>query len=349
MNNFKNISKFMMNSFKYIFYFILWLSMLILTLKLLNPFNPQLLFIVTFIYASMLYLLIESNYFGSNIKYYFLNFTSKSYFTIYFTLFFTFLLIFYLLSYFDISIITFVNEYSFNCNISYLGDVDVNSTESTSNNLPSNNNNPASNNNAASNNTGLTNNSFNNSRVNVTIPTRGIQTVAAVGSSAAGVGLALKAMHQMPGSPGVKAAAGVGTMLIVQTGSYIMSKALSSSNKSDSNTKDYIMNLVANDSGDNIFSKFPFNIFPEIDMLIYCQFLFLTIQLNLFIGSKLASIDYSKYIPNNKLGKLINWFLTRYINIWTKSYKTLMIYSWFMILFTNLMLKICLYFITNAI
>ena len=53
--------------------------------------------------------------------------------------------------------------------------------------------------------------------------------------------------------------------------------------------------------------------------------LFLLVILNVFIAQYITKIDYNKYIPNNKIGKIFKLFINRYINLWSKSVQLLLI------------------------
>ena len=55
--------------------------------------------------------------------------------------------------------------------------------------------------------------------------------------------------------------------------------------------------------------------------------MFLFIILNIFIVKYITSKDFNKYIPNNKVGNILKFFMNRYIILWSKSAKILLIVS----------------------
>jgi len=111
-------------------------------------------------------------------------------------------------------------------------------------------------------------------------------------------------------------------------------------------SKNFISDIKNNNN--NLYPDFPLNLLPEMDTLISVILLFLIIIFNVFVAHKLININYKKYIPNNKLGSIINFFLTRYIKIWNQSSNNLIIYSWLMIFAVTVLLKICMYYILNS-
>ena len=90
----------------------------------------------------------------------------------------------------------------------------------------------------------------------------------------------------------------------VQASTAVRSKILNNK-KNNSSNNSYIGNLLSNlDFLNNKFSDFPF-LLLEVDKLVDLELLFLIIILNIFIVKLLNKIDYNKYIPNNKRGKLL--------------------------------------------
>jgi hypothetical protein len=84
---------------------------------------------------------------------------------------------------------------------------------------------------------------------------------------------------------------------------------------------------IINDLTDK-FTDFPLNLLPEINQLISAELIFLVIIFNVYSVEYITKIDYNKYIPDNRLGKIIKLFINRYIKIWSKSSKILLIISW---------------------
>ena len=172
---------------------------------------------------------------------------------------------------------------------------------------------------------------LNHPNLNVSIPASSLNNLAAAASVAGGGGLALKVMQQVPGGPGTKAVAGAATMLGAQALTVGMSKILNSNNSSNNKTQkltDLFDNLrstsVDNLSNNNLniisnlsdrYNDFPLNLLPEIDQLATAELMFLFIILNIFIVKYITTLDYNKYMPNNKIGKILKFFINRYIAI----------------------------------
>ena len=85
----------------------------------------------------------------------------------------------------------------------------------------------------------------------------------------------------------------------------------------------------------------------DVDKLITIEFLCLSIIVNIFIVDYLSKIDYSKYIPNNKLGNILNKFITRYVNLWSKSKTILIVINFILLYISVFMSKYCLIIILN--
>lgn len=123
-----------------------------------------------------------------------------------------------------------------------------------------------------------------------------------------------------------------------------MSKILNSNNSSDNKTTQKLTDLFDNlwfSSVDSLsnnnlniisnlsykYNDFPLNLLPEINQLATAELMFLIIILNVFIVKYIITLDYNKYIPNNKIGKILKLLINRYIIIWSKSAQLLLIIS----------------------
>jgi hypothetical protein len=333
------------------------------------------LFLLSFVLASIIDYLIKNDYLGNKIKYFYFKLINKSHFTFCFILFSIIFICLTLLGYFDVTLISLIEDSSFSYDFnSHLSDktieTDNSSTTSTSSAIStssttSNNTVEASkdgantrlndsNQNMSIQATGNINDgtvNVNSPYFNLSVDKNSFNNLAAAASVTGGASLALKAMQQMPGSPATKAIAGAGTMLAVQAGTAIMSKILNNENVDKTNTKSLIGNILNNTDGqslNNVFSEFPFNLLPEVSKLVDVELLFLLVIFNVYIGTSLANIDFSIYIPNNKLGKILTIIINRYIKIWTNSARFLMIFSWFMLFVCVLLLKVCMFYIFNT-
>ena len=94
-------------------------------------------------------------------------------------------------------------------------------------------------------------------------------------------------------------------------------------------------------------NEFPLNLLPEINQLATAELMFLLIILNIFIVKYITSLDYNKYIPNNKIGIFIDFAIKRYIKVWKISSKFLFSLAWFLLVFNIFMTKIAIYHIIN--
>ena len=166
---------------------------------------------------------------------------------------------------------------------------------------------------------------LNHPNINLSLPTSSLNNLAAAASVAGGGGLAFKVMQVVAEGPGAKTIVGAGTMLVSQAATLTMSKILNSNNSSNNKTNnliDLVSNLNNSTSLNNFNSftdfneyEFPLNLLPELDKLVTAELLFLTIILNIFIVKYITTLDYNKYLPNNKLGRILNIFINRYITI----------------------------------
>jgi hypothetical protein len=315
--------------------------------------NIKYVSLISFIIYIYLDYIIKNNYLGSSTKNYYIKFISLNNFYIIFIFNIIFFFILFPFNYFDIGLFNF-DYYSSLFETDIFNNMGEN--ESSSEDKTSSENN--------SNSKGKTTNvdsniHINHPRLNVSVPTSTLNNAVAAGSATGGGYLALKVAQNTPGSPGVKIAAGVGTYLTVQATTAGLGKILNnmSSNSSNNNSKQFInldslnyfsqTNGVINNLNDR-FNDFPLSLLPEINQLVIAELMFLFIILNIFIVKYITTFDYNKYIPNNKIGRILNIILNRYITIWSKSVKLLLIVSWVGIFVCVIFSKIFLYYILNS-
>lgn len=186
---------------------------------------------------------------------------------------------------------------------------------------------------------------INNGKVSVSVDTR----VAAAISSSAGAASAIQVAKYVGGPPAVKLAAGIATAGAVQFTTAIMSKVLDNNNNNN-NVSKLVDNLIESSNG-NVLNHYPFNLLVEINGLIICALVFLYIILNIYITKYIISAkpDLVKFIPaslqNHKIGKYLDLFLNKYLNLWSKSSNYFLAFCYFMLLFCILMSKLGLYLI----
>ena len=288
--------------------------------------------------------LIKNNYLGQSVNVYYLRFIILNYLTIVIILTCIFFTIFMLLSYFEINI--FILDKSF-------FDMDFYNLMSDSNNAG---------NDKSINANGTIN--VNNTNFNVSIPASSLNNFAAAASVSGGGALALKVAQQVPGGPGVKAVAGAATWLATQAATAGMSQILNANNSGGSKSSQKLIEslyVLSNDTTGSInnnlntinnlnerFNDFPLSLIPEINQLATAELMFLLIILNIFIVKYITSLDYNKYIPNNKIGNILKKIINRYIMLWSKSVNIMLIVSWSGLFFCVIFSKIFLYYVLNS-
>jgi hypothetical protein len=136
--------------------------------------------------------------------------------------------------------------------------------------------------------------------------------------------------------------------VLMQANTAIMTNLFSDQN-SNSQGNNFLPNLFSRegDKLNNLYSDYPLNLLPEMDTLLSVILMFLFIILNIFIVRKLINMNYNKYIPNNKAGKILSLVISRYISIWSKASNFMLIYSWLMIFIFTIVLKFGMYAILN--
>jgi hypothetical protein len=251
--------------------------------------NSTYLYVGFFCLAIFIDYLIVNNFLGLSIKKIYLSFRNSSYIYIILFLFIIFLIIFFFcfnLTLFDIN---YNDINNFILNMVDKKDIEV-GTNSTVN--------------------------VNNPKFSATIGDRGINNIAAALSSAGGATVGLKTAQYVGGTPTTKLAVGLATMGVVQASTSVMSKILNKNNSNNTVNK-FVANLVypKNNNTDNVLDNYPLNLITDINLLLYSALLFLIVIFNIYLANYLSTINYNKYIPNNKLGKLLNILISRYINL----------------------------------
>jgi len=252
------------------------------------------LFLIFFSLAIILDYFIINNYLGSATKKRYIYFRNSFHLYINTVLFIIFLLI-----------VQFLNLPMFDFNFNDILDITLNITDKSE---------------SVSANIG-TNSTVNiiNPNINGKFSKEGINNIAAALSSAGGATVGLKTAQYVGGPPVAKLAVGLGTMIFVQTTTTVMSKVLNQ-NKGNNNAKgnNLVSNFINNSDNSqssNILNDYPFNLLIEVDQLLYAAILFILIFFNIYLANYLTQVNYSKYIPKNKIGNLLNIFINRYISI----------------------------------
>jgi len=109
------------------------------------------------------------------------------------------------------------------------------------------------------------------------------------------------------------------------------------------------LNILNNLNDSSVaFKEFPLNLLPEINQLATAELMFLLIIFNIYTVKYITSIDYIKYIPSNKAGNILKFCITRYILLWSKSVKALLIVSWTGLFICIIGSKIFLHYVLNS-
>lgn len=308
----------------------------------------KILYVLFFIFAIIIDYAIKKNALGYNIKKIYLRFISLNYVIISFTLFISLWLFFTLLSSLDLNLFVFLNDGYFDTDLfNKMSDNNVNSLESGSSSTNNINVNSSV---SGQVNEGTVN--VNTPIFNVSLSKEGVNNLAAAASSAGGASVGLKVAKSISGSPALKIAAGLGTMGAVQIGTAIMSQILNNNNDdSDNNTTKFLPKLFNDDIStvlNDKYPNFPLSLLSEMNRLVNVEILFLMIMFNIFIVNKLMGVDYTSYLPKNKLGNLLEKAITRYIYMWSKSSIFLIMLSWVSLFSCVLLSKLCFFSIMNS-
>jgi len=287
-----------------------------------NMYNSYIYF-ASFCFAILLDHLIVNNYLGISFKNRYLSFRNNSYLYINLILFIVFLIIYYFffnLTLFDVNI-TDINDLIFNMS-------DKNDSTNISTNIGTN-----------------STVNIHDPKFNATVGDRGINNIAAALSAAGGASIGLKVAQHIGGTPSAKLAAGLATMAIVQAGTGIMSKILNSNNNNIVNK--LVSNFIfpKNSNSDTILNNYPLNLLEDVNLLLYAALLFLIVIFNIYLVNYIIKKDFNKYLPKNKLGKILNTLINRYINIWSKTTNFFLIFCYVLLFISVLLSKICLYII----
>ena len=180
----------------------------------------------------------------------------------------------------------------------------------------------------------------------MTVSDDAVSNIVAALSSSGGAVAAVKAISLIQGPPTVKAIVGLSTMATVQGATYGMSKLLEPTNNAAQQTDSSSSNLVSQHLVDStnattdvssLYPNYPLNLLHDINTLVNSELLIVVILINMFVVQYILTQDYTKYIPDNKFGRFVNFFLSRYIKVFSQSNK-------FIIGFCVLNLIVCIFF-----
>lgn len=278
-----------------------------------NIIMLKILFVSTFILVTFLdYLIIKYLPGDSNVKYYYLKFRNLSSFNHILIIFITIFSLLTVLDYFNIHFL-FIPEGEVENNlINFMTDNNTNNSD-THVHLK----NPSAN-------------------VNVNMPQFPISSMnnaVAAATSTGAAALAYTAARNTPGTPAVKLGTAAAVYGATTFGALGLSRGFNNINN-NSNIKKLIEDNLNNNSNSinydynvfplNIFTDpiliekypdFPLNILIDINGLNNIILFFLFIIINTHLADYILKFNYKQYIPNNKFGKVLEFFINRYINL----------------------------------
>jgi len=136
--------------------------------------------------------------------------------------------------------------------------------------------------------------------------------ISATGGASAGLGVA----KYIGGTSVQKAAAGIGTMVGIQATTYIMSYFLNSGLSNNNNVNKLIdLMVISNNNTNSVLNNYPLGALSQVNTLLALSILFLYLIGSIYVGRYVVKINYTKYFPNNKIGKVLDFLLSRYIKL----------------------------------
>ena len=135
------------------------------------------------------------------------------------------------------------------------------------------------------------------------------------------------------------------------------SNSLNSNSYSKVNSYGFLLNSYTNTGinflndgfGDLLIKKYPeypLSLLFELNRLINIEIIFMLMLINIFIIKKLNKIDFKKFIPNNKLGQIIEYIIFRYIQTWSSISKYMKYLAVGMIIYSIILSKLAMVLIS---
>lgn len=109
----------------------------------------------------------------------------------------------------------------------------------------------------------------------------------------------------------------------------------------------FISNTTPTGAGSLDLSQFPLNLLPDLDVLSSCCLSFIFFLINIYTVRLIVSIDFSRYLPDNLIGRLLLKLINRYISAWSKMSNFFLVFGWTALLCTTLFIKYNLHYIVN--
>jgi hypothetical protein len=109
-----------------------------------------------------------------------------------------------------------------------------------------------------------------------------------------------------------------------------------------------MITMIPNQSN---FNLFPYNLLPDMYLMSSCCIGLFIVILNILIVDHIKNINILSYLPNfiksSKFFLIIEFFFNRYITIWTKSKKVILIISLIFIIINLFFIQLGLYIIIH--
>jgi hypothetical protein len=70
-----------------------------------------------------------------------------------------------------------------------------------------------------------------------------------------------------------------------------------------------------NNISNNILNDYPLNLLEDVNLLLYAALLFLIVISNIYLANYLYKKEYKKYLPDNKIGNILDKIINRYITL----------------------------------
>jgi hypothetical protein len=101
--------------------------------------------------------------------------------------------------------------------------------------------------------------------------------------------------------------------------------------------------------GAHLINEYPLNLLYQINGILICSIIFLYIILNIYISRYLSnkSLEKSLYQKNN-INRVLEYWLNKYLNLWSKSSNYFLGFCFFMLFFCIVMCKIGLHIILTV-
>ena len=165
---------------------------------------------------------------------------------------------------------------------------------------------------------------------NLPVSTEALHNIAGTLSGTGAIKIGLEAAKHFGGSPATKLVAGGIAAAAAMGSSAFMAKTFNNIHDQVNNAANkYLPDIsLPYDLALSKFTSFPLNLLVEMDFLASVALASLFLMFNVFVVNRIITIDFTKYIPDNKFGRIFSYFIQRYIRLWSASQQFILILSW---------------------